>query len=238
MTKEEKLHTNVSNNLAFYRKASGYTQLEIAEKLSYTDKAVSKWERGESFPDIFVLHQLADLYGISVNDFYRDKPKKVMSKKTKRRFFTALISLVFVWLIAVVIYVILMLSYENRDPMPEIWLTFLFATIPSFILLLSFAGVWHNRLLVLVFETLLIWSLLSCVYTPLYLFIDPKIELLYLIYIVGVPLQVLVILQYFLHWSFAGAMEAVRKAFGKKKPEEVIPPMTDDDTNQENPPQD
>ena len=48
--KEQELRKNFSNNLIYYRKASGMTQLELATLLNYSDKAVSKWERGESLP--------------------------------------------------------------------------------------------------------------------------------------------------------------------------------------------
>ena len=58
---------NLAKNLATYRKSANITQLELAEKLNYSDKAVSKWERGESTPDITVLKQLADLYGVTVD---------------------------------------------------------------------------------------------------------------------------------------------------------------------------
>ena len=59
----------VAGNLAALRKAQGLTQLQLAEQLHYSDKAVSKWERGESMPDLAVMKQLADFYGIRIDDF-------------------------------------------------------------------------------------------------------------------------------------------------------------------------
>ena len=64
MEKEINQQDLLAKNLAYYRKASGLTQLELAEKFNYSDKSVSKWERGEGFPDVFVLKSLADFYGI------------------------------------------------------------------------------------------------------------------------------------------------------------------------------
>ena len=75
MEREEKLRRNIANNLIHYRKESNLTQLELAEKLQYSDKAISKWERGESVPDIFILHTLADLYSCSVDDFLSERIK-------------------------------------------------------------------------------------------------------------------------------------------------------------------
>ena len=65
---EATLRRTVSKNIAAYRKAHSDTQLTLAEKLNYSDKSVSKWERGESLPDIFILTQIADLYDITVSN--------------------------------------------------------------------------------------------------------------------------------------------------------------------------
>ena len=56
----------VAKNLVALRKNAGFTQIELAEKLNYSDKAVSKWERGESLPDIETMKRIADLYCVSV----------------------------------------------------------------------------------------------------------------------------------------------------------------------------
>ena len=65
---EDVLKKNVSEKITFYRKAAGLTQLELAEKLNYSDKSVSKWERGDGLPDITVLTNMAELFGVSVDD--------------------------------------------------------------------------------------------------------------------------------------------------------------------------
>ena len=71
MEKEEvNLQEVLANNLIHYRKASGLTQLELAQELNYSDKSVFKWERGEEFQDIFILKSLDDFYEIIVDDFF------------------------------------------------------------------------------------------------------------------------------------------------------------------------
>ena len=55
MINEEQFKALVAKNLANYRKINNLTQLDLAEKLSYSDKAISKWERGESLPDLYTL---------------------------------------------------------------------------------------------------------------------------------------------------------------------------------------
>ena len=68
----EKLKLQIGSNIANYRKGSGLTQAGLAEKLNYSDKAVSKWERGESMPDVLTLMQLAEQFEISVGDLLED----------------------------------------------------------------------------------------------------------------------------------------------------------------------
>ena len=85
----EELRDIIAKNLVYFRKASKLTQLELAEKLLYSDKNISKWERGEAIPDVIVLSQLADLYHITVNDFLVSHdgdsfvPAKPLKKRTK-----------------------------------------------------------------------------------------------------------------------------------------------------------
>ena len=68
MIKDEQLQGIIANNIVYYRKQLELTQSQLAEKINYSDKAISKWERGEGVPDIFILKQLADLFHVTVND--------------------------------------------------------------------------------------------------------------------------------------------------------------------------
>lgn len=65
--------TTLGARIAALRKTSGMTQLELAEKMGVTDKAVSKWERDLSCPDINSLPKLAEIFGISVDDLMQAK---------------------------------------------------------------------------------------------------------------------------------------------------------------------
>ena len=65
---EEDLRRKVARNLAYYRRQMGLTQTELSERINYSDKSVSKWERAEGIPDLYVLTQLADIFCVSVED--------------------------------------------------------------------------------------------------------------------------------------------------------------------------
>lgn len=63
------------------RKEKGMTQLELADKMGITDKAVSKWERDLSFPDVGAIPRLADIFNVSVNELMQGRVD--MQKGTK-----------------------------------------------------------------------------------------------------------------------------------------------------------
>lgn len=58
-------------NIVRLRKAKGLSQKELAEKLNYSDKVISKWERGESLPDIIAIEAMSKFFGISIDEFVR-----------------------------------------------------------------------------------------------------------------------------------------------------------------------
>ena len=69
----------IAENLALFRKLNGLTQNELAEAIGYSNKSVSKWERGEGCPDMFVLLNLSDIYGVTVSELIGQTQK---SKET------------------------------------------------------------------------------------------------------------------------------------------------------------
>ena len=77
----EKEKRQIAQNLAYLRTNSGMTQAELAERMHYSDKAISKWERGESVPDVFVLKQLADLFGVTVDDLLTAETPEALQEK-------------------------------------------------------------------------------------------------------------------------------------------------------------
>ena len=72
----------IAQNLALYRKLHGLTQSELAEAIGYSNKSVSKWERGEGLPDVLLLLALSDIYGVTVSELIGQTKK---SKETKEK---------------------------------------------------------------------------------------------------------------------------------------------------------
>ena len=66
---------SIGTLIAALRRANGMTQKDLAEKLNVSDKAVSRWERDESLPDLLLLPMIADIFGISVDELIRGEKK-------------------------------------------------------------------------------------------------------------------------------------------------------------------
>lgn len=201
---DEQLKTQLGGNIAAYRKHLGLTQLGLAEKLNYSDKAVSKWERGESMPDVLTLVQLAELFGITVSDLLVDPDKlpenpgkveqvmtmvaeKTMRRKANKRIILGLSSLC-VWFVALLIFVIL----SSLD-IPKSWIAFIYAIPADAIVRLSLRSAWHdfrhNQWLV----SAIVWGSLMSIYATLFLFFGVNIWKLFLL---GIPGQLAVFLSF------------------------------------------
>ena len=160
----EDLKQIISKNIVSLRNSENMTQAELAEKLNYSDKAVSKWERGESLPDVIVIKQIADIFGVTVDSLLTDAeeaPKRATKrKKTNRRMIT-LVSVSGLWLIALMVFVILWIA---SHAVGNLWLTFIAAVPLTFILLLIFNSIWGKRKRNIFIISLLVWTLITFIY--------------------------------------------------------------------------
>ncbi len=172
---EEKFKKNIAQNLINYRKQNGLTQLELAEKLNYSDKAISKWERGESFPDITVLCSIAELYNITINDLVSEQKvgKVKFLTQTPNKIRLCLLTTGLVFFIATIIFSILTIWVPS---VTKAWLSFIYAIPISSIVLLVFSAIWRKRGWQFIFVTVLVWTLCLSLYltmlgSAIYLFI-------------------------------------------------------------------
>lgn len=174
----------IAENIVHYRKEMGLTQAELAEKLNYSDKAVSKWERAESYPDIATLAALAKMFGITLDMLIADRKKKV--KKVKP--LIALLSMGLVWLVATAAYVLINMIFPSQ---PKSWLAFVYAVPVCAIVLLVFLSIWDKKLLVLIAESVIMWTIALCIYLTI-----PPYDGAFYIFFLPIPLEALAILWY------------------------------------------
>lgn len=200
----EKLKQQIGANIASYRKQAGLTQAGLAEKLNYSDKAVSKWERGESVPDVITLVQLSEQFEIGVNDLLKDPnelpgnpgnlekaivqvSEKALKRKANKNVILMLSSLL-CWFVALFFYVVLS-SFEPTEPYSLIF--FAYAIPANAITLLSLRSAWHdfrwNKALI----SIIVWGSLLSLYVTFLVVWDVHIWKLFLL---GIPGQFAVFL--------------------------------------------
>ena len=201
---DEKLKKQLGANIAAYRKSLGLTQAGLAEKLNYSDKAVSKWERAESVPDVLTLAQLAELFGVTVNDLLVDpdelpedtgKLEQVMSaaveramkRKANKRIILSLSSLL-VWFVALLLFVI----FSTLD-IPKSWIAFIYALPADAIVRLSLRSAWKDFRYNQWLTATIMWGTLLSVFMTLLLFFDFNA---WKIFLLGIPGQLAVFLAY------------------------------------------
>ena len=183
---DEKLKAALGANIVSYRKRSGLTQARLAEKLNYSDKAVSKWERAESMPDVLTLMLLAEQFGTDVNELLSDpdgaavaetpapeekqpEPKKGKTlSNAKEMLRSADKSLIqkmasaLVWVVAMFIWLVL----DSFD-LKYSWMIFVAAVMANAIVLLCLRATWKlygiNRILV----SIIMWTALLFLYLSL-----------------------------------------------------------------------
>lgn len=184
MMNENEFKKVVSENLQYYRKINNLTQLQLAEILNYSDKSISKWERGESFPDLFVLVNIAKTFGITLNDLVSQKKVTPKNKKKQNNLLITLIATGSVWFIATIVFVILKIFLPSFI---KTWLVFIYAIPVSMIVLLVFTNIWGNKIHTFLTLTTLYWT------TPLCLYLSINYDPLWLLFIIIIPLQIITI---------------------------------------------
>lgn len=195
MENENKQQELLAKNLVYYRKASGLTQLELAEKFNYSDKSISKWERGEGFPDVFVLKSLADFYGITVDDFYLEEHKKISVKHNQKRkqIFIRLLSIGIGMLVTFLAFFLLD-TLLPKDATFKPWLVFIYGLVVCSIIWLVWEFIYHKRFIRMFAVSTLVWTSALAIFLTFLVVMNLP---LYFIFIVAIPLQILEILWFF-----------------------------------------
>lgn len=162
----EKLEKNIAANIALLRKHTGMTQAGLAEKIGYSDKSVSKWERGEGIPDVICLSQMAELFGVTVDTLLSDDPvlpgevpETAVQPEQKtsygvNRWAIVLLSMAGVWLLAALAYIIVRLAGG------ESLLPIVIALPITMLLAVIFNGIWGARKWAFPVITVFVWSVL------------------------------------------------------------------------------
>ena len=182
---------NLAKNLTACRKAFNLTQAELAEKLNYSDKAVSKWERGESVPDIVVLKQLSTFYGITIDKLLSENQPlrpKITKNLNKKRTLISLLSTALVWLVAILTFSLISILDVKFSP----WLIFIYSGVVNSIVFVVFSSIWRNNFFNAIFISVLMWLILLSIYLTLLEFLIVIPATLWQIFLIGIPFQLMI----------------------------------------------
>lgn len=183
------IKNNFAVNVAKLRKAAKLTQAEFAEKINYSDKAVSKWERGEAVPDLYTVKAIADFFDVKV-DYLIAEPKaekpRIFGKLTLKRTVLGLASTATVWLIAVLFFAFIRIIVPS---LTNTWLAFIYALPVTAAVLMIFTSVWGKSVGNLIIISVFIWTVILTVYLTIYVSLENPPRNLWEIFLIGIPAQ-------------------------------------------------
>jgi transcriptional regulator with XRE-family HTH domain len=174
----------IGDNLSELRKRRGLTQFELAEKFNYTDRAISKWENGDTLPDVEVLYNLCEFYGVTIDYLTHEENAQFKTKgnplnRSNRIVITALV-LSIVWMLATVVFVYCLIRGKGT-----IWQSFVWGVPLSAVVLIYFNHIYfHRKITAFIGWSLLIWSLITAT------FLSVGDYQLWPLYFIGVPAQI------------------------------------------------
>ena len=193
----EDLYKIFAKNVAQLRAERKMTQAQLAAQLNYSDKAISKWERGEALPDVTVVKQIADTFGVTVDYLLKSdhspgdfRPDFVDRRVRRNRMLISAIATMLVWLIATFLFLVFNALPQVVLPFPT-WLFFIYALSPSIVVLLIFNSIWGIRHFNFAIISVLVWAVLATVFLSILMI--ARINL-WQVFLLGIPAQCIIML--------------------------------------------
>lgn len=184
-----------AENLSALRKTAGLTQLELAEKINYSDKAVSKWERGEAVPDVSVLIALADVFGVTLDYLVKEhSDEERLEVYTEKRANIGLIVTLMTFMSFLFVQIVVFLSLSGVGNAMDVFLFCMIYPLPLWACAATvFMAIWCNPkyLLIPVFTLVLLLTTVAFLFVR---FVTG--EFYYLIFVVLVPAELIVFLSF------------------------------------------
>ena len=189
----ENIREVVAKNLATLRKENQLTQVELAQKINFSDKAISRWEKGEVLPDIETLQKLSAVFNVpmaSILEPQEEGHKTKFVKPAKKEILSQIFLICEIWVIMSVAY-----AYINIARGANLWQIFLWGIPATALFLLYQNRKTNNNLLNFIYGTLFVWSFITCLYLHM-------IELHpWYFYILGVPIQGMLVVRYLFNYK-------------------------------------
>ncbi|MGB4127391.1 MAG: helix-turn-helix transcriptional regulator [Bacilli bacterium] len=196
----ENISKVIANNLIFLRRKHNLTQQELAEKINYSDNAVSRWERGEATPSVETLALIADYFALNVADLLDENfpAKNAPKQKGKRvqRIFVILFSVSIVWTFALIGFIYTQMFKISLGNYGENgWLLFVMSVPISCLVLYFYNKLWGNKVYHLIIFSVFWWSIITTIY--LHILVLTGVNL-WLIFLLGIPFELAQVLWFFI----------------------------------------
>ena len=182
----------ISRNIVNLRKEKGLTQIELADALHYSNKAISKWEKGDSLPDAETLYEIAKFFNVSIEYLFTNHDEVILNKEQANKirkkeiiFYTSLVTIVCLLVYSVIALIFSIIPQLSRNNIITILLLY-GAGVIAIILIIQICLKVKKYITLLL--SLLIWDLTIGLNL---LFWEYSINY---IYIIAILLQIIVII--------------------------------------------
>ena len=204
----ENLREIVSKNIINLRKENNLTQVELAKKINYSDKAISRWEKGEVLPDLETIQTLSEIFNVPMSEILEKKEdfkKSKLSTPTKQEVLSQIFIICEIWTILSVIY-----AYLNISKGENIWQIFMWGIPATALILLVLNRKRKDNILSFVYGTIFVWSTITC------LFLHMLNSCPWYIFVLGVPIQGMLIVRYLFNYKQKILIKKNQKLINKK----------------------
>ena len=205
----ENVKAIVSQNLLRLRKENNLTQAELARRINYSDKAISRWEAGEVVPDLETIYALSEIFDVPVSQITEAHGEEGAEENRTAVVGQKILSQIFlcceIWFILTALYVYLKLSRQTN-----VWQLFVWCVPACMLVLWFFNRKEPTNILLFIYSSVFVWSFTTCIYLHL---IDSHP---WYIFFIGLPAQGLLVIRYVFNYkqNLKGTL------LGKRKPKQ------------------
>ena len=197
------VNQNIAKNIILLRKANKWTQSELADKLNYSDKSISKWERGDSIPDIEMLCEVAKVFNVSLEYLTIEHSEKDIAKdQNKKELFVRDLLILILYCVTVYFISTIVFIYptiKNPDNASKFWVAYLYALPVCAFLCSRYAKKRNIWLMRMISSSILVWTFITAAYCTTVII---GLKMFWLLFLIGVPLQAAICLYYFWKRTF------------------------------------
>ena len=197
------INENIAKNITVLRKKNKWTQQDLASKLNYSDKSISKWERGDSIPDIEMLYKVAAVFGVSIDFLTSEHSEKEINRVQNntnllvRNILILIMACVSVFFISTSIFAYT--SMRNIDNASKYWVSYIVALPICSLLCYYYARKCNIWLMKMISISSFVWTLIASIY---FLALVRDYSNFWMLFLVGIPIQAAICLFFFWKKTF------------------------------------